>query len=215
MALTIRLLFHTTCILMLTYTILKNKWNSFLGILHNLNVLTIWNQWLLGIFFLFSLIYDIILSMKCKQRTFREFLTHYFNSIVFPMGTFVFLIFWSLCFIDNDFVMVLLTDINNHIIHCLPFVMVLIEKYLVYHPYFHVMVHIVGIIFITASYQSTVLFLRTKTTSWVYLFLDSYKFNSRFLFFFSMWPMITAIYIFGAKINDVMWKSALANFRWS
>uniref|UniRef100_A0A0L8IGS6 Uncharacterized protein n=1 Tax=Octopus bimaculoides TaxID=37653 RepID=A0A0L8IGS6_OCTBM len=210
MALKVRLLFHSTCFFVLTYGILKNKWHNWYIITHNLNVLSLWNQWILWLFFLLSLVYDIILSLKSNHRIFREILTHYFNSIVFPMGIFVSVIFWSIFFMDTEFIIDLLRDVNNHIIHSLPLFMVLIEKFLVYHPYFQVLAHLIGIVMITTSYQTTVLFLRTNTGSWVYLFLDSFKFNSRLLFFLSMWPMMTVIYISGAKFNQYIWKNALS-----
>lgn len=211
MSLVIRLIFHMICVITLMFTLYLMKRKKYFGILHNLNILTKWNLWIMWIFFGLSVLYDAILLLKANQKIFRLILTHYFNSIVFPICSFNFVTFWIIFFIDKEIAMALFSDVNNPSIHCFPFLLVLIEKYLVYHPYFQIVVHLVGIIFITAAYQATVLFLRTNTVSWAYLVFDSYKFNSRLFFFLFMWPMIAAIYISGAKINELIWKDALSS----
>uniref|UniRef100_A0A0L8IGX2 Uncharacterized protein n=1 Tax=Octopus bimaculoides TaxID=37653 RepID=A0A0L8IGX2_OCTBM len=187
------------------------KGKKYFGILHNLNILTKWNLWIMWSFFGLSVLYDIILLLRSNQRIFRQLLTHYFNSIVFSIGSFDFVTFWLISLIDREIAMALFSDVNNPIIHCFPFILVLIEKFLVYHPYFQIVVHLIGIVVITAAYQATVLFLRTNTVSWAYLVFDSSKFNSRLFFFLSMWPMIAAVYISGAKINELIWKNALSS----
>lgn len=190
------------------YAILTNDTFTWFGVFHNLRILTLWNLWILFFFFLASIFYDLVLSVKkSTHRFFRETLSDCFNAIVFPLSLFVQIVFLGVFLLDGDVPFGWFTDLHNQLSHTLPALLVILERCLTYHPYLNVRCHMISLVLLTFLYQLTVMLLRTARGSWIYLFLDSFKLNSRMMFFLAMLPILCIIYFIGSQFNHRLWRT--------
>ena len=203
-----RPLFHFVGAAIVFYAILTNDTFTWFGVFHNLRILTLWNLWILFFFLLASFLYDVILYVKkTTNRFFRQMLSDCFNAVVFPLSLFVNIVFLGVFLFDGDVPFGWFTDLHNQLSHTVPAVLVITERFLTYHPYINVRGHLIGFLLLTFLYQMTVMLLRTARGSWIYLFLDSFKLNSRMLFFLAMLPILCAIYFIGSQFNHRLWST--------
>lgn len=197
-----RMFFHVVCSMIIVPPLVSNATNNWQDIQTNFLFLTFWNQLLASIFVLLSIAYDFSLLLKINSLKWRALLSHFYNAVIFPLSIYMLISLWIITTIETMF------SLTNFLLVTMPSIIIL-EKLIVYHPYFKMKSHLIGIFLMTVTYQIYVLYMGSRTGSYFYFFTDSFIMNTRLLLFLTMWPIITVVYVMGCKLNMVVWRKTL------
>lgn len=175
--------------------------------------LTFWDMLLQFIYFTLAFVNDILGSSTLASKNqsvvqkVRDFL---FSTIVFALGSFVTISFWSLYHIDRQLIFPEEFDIwfpswLNHNVHTTPLLGVLIELYLVPHTFPKRNTGLGMVAFLCLFYLLWVCFIAHQSGHWVYPILAELTVIGRTVFISSMSALISLFYIVGEFLNKKIW----------
>ncbi|XP_014000908.1 androgen dependent TFPI regulating protein 1 [Salmo salar] len=135
-----------------------------------------------------------------------------FTILAFPIGTFVFLSFWSIYHYDREMVYPkFLDDIIpswlNHALHTVILPLALLQMYIQPHRYGSKMRGILGLAFFSAVYLGWVLWVHHAAGIWVYPIMERLSPVGLVIFLGVACITLAPLYLLGEKLNHKIWRS--------
>uniref|UniRef100_A0AAZ3PD69 Androgen dependent TFPI regulating protein 1 n=1 Tax=Oncorhynchus tshawytscha TaxID=74940 RepID=A0AAZ3PD69_ONCTS len=135
-----------------------------------------------------------------------------FTILAFPIGTFVFLSFWSIYHYDREMVYPkFLDDIIpswlNHALHTIILPLALLQMYIQPHRYGSKMRGILGLAFFSAVYLGWVLWVHHAAGIWVYPIMERLSPVGLVIFLGVACITLAPLYLLGEKLNHKIWRS--------
>ncbi|KAF2355861.1 FAR-17a/AIG1-like protein [Trinorchestia longiramus] len=182
----------------------------------NYKFLTYLNVLLQLSYFSIALLNDIVGSdsrqsnKQCSLQRFRDWL---FTTLVFPIGSFVAVVFWGLYFLDRELIFPASMDAwfpswLNHLMHTLPLVAVIVETVIVYHSHQRGHSRLIPISVVYILYLSWLMYIRVMAGFWVYPVFEQLNTVGRIGFFFALTIPTMVLYVLGEKLHAAVWGSA-------
>ncbi|KAL7865093.1 hypothetical protein AOLI_G00165130 [Acnodon oligacanthus] len=181
--------------------------------------LTFINLVMQAVFFGFCVLTDLIhtvLPSKSARSGIPVFLIMLrdgiFTVLAFPVGTFVFISFWSLYTYDRELVYPkYLDDIIplwlNHAMHTAIMPLLLVQMYLQHHKYPSRINGVLGLALFASLYLAWVLWVRHVSGQWVYPIMAHLSPAGLVLFLGAASLSMVPLYLLGEKLNRVMWST--------
>ncbi|KAG5676065.1 hypothetical protein PVAND_005919 [Polypedilum vanderplanki] len=179
--------------------------------------LTIWNLTFLCVYFIISLLNDLIGTNEAVPKNspfIRKIRDYLFAIAAFPFSFNVGLMFWVLMFVDRELVMPKEVDEFfplwlNHLVHTSIMVFVTIEMFALPRKYPSRKSAMTGIIIIMAIYLGWIFCIKANTNRWVYPILAVLNWPQRIAFFAFTLSVPLVLYFVGEYFNNLVWKSAV------
>lgn len=164
-------------------------------------------------YFSIALLNDIIGSdsrQSSKQSGLQRFRDWLFTTLVFPIGSFVAVVFWSLYLFDRELIFPASMDAFfpawlNHLMHTLPLAAVVLETVLVYHAHQRGHARLVPISVAYILYLSWLMYIRVVGGFWVYPVFEQLNTAGVIGFFFALTVPTMVLYVFGEKLHAAVW----------
>ena len=215
-------LFHVCCFLIFGFglyydtVVVRHGWSVYAG---KTRYATYWDIILQTVYFGLRVVLDLGHGWN-QKKSFRDpnentklkCLVNWIScAMAFPLGTFVSLSFWGLYFFNREFIYPsYLDDIIpswlNHILHTMPLVLQILDKFVVNHAYPRRLSGIFGILGLTTCYQIWMIWIAHYTRTWVYPILDYLPLFYRVIFLGSMWTCLVLLYLAGELLSRLFWR---------
>ena len=169
-------------------------------------------------YFLLMSILTLSQILNLKMKLLRKFCNFLYVSLVFPIGAFVFLSFWSIYSVDRELIWpkrieAIVPIYQNHIRHTLPLFGVLIDNFLSQKNYKNSLLKSYSILVVsTIIYTSWLVIIKYKTNVWAYPVLEVMNNTQICLFFASFHILIGFLFLGGKYIDSFLWKSKDSSF---
>ncbi|XP_030625604.1 androgen dependent TFPI regulating protein 1 [Chanos chanos] len=136
----------------------------------------------------------------------------FFTVLAFPVGTFVFLSFWSIYAYDRELVFPkFLDDIIpawlNHALHTVILPLVLVQTYLQQHKYPSCINGILGLALFSSIYLAWVLWVHHVSGIWVYPIMAHLSPMGLCLFLAAAALTMAPLYLLGEKLSHKIWTT--------
>ncbi|KAF2898722.1 hypothetical protein ILUMI_07453 [Ignelater luminosus] len=182
-----------------------------------LKYLTIWNMLLQATFFTVCTLNDVIGSNEdtiSNKPLIRKLKDGLLTCLAFPLSMFVGITFWALYAVDRELVFPKALDEFfpswlNHVMHTNIMIFILIELATSYRKYPSRKVGISVLSLFMLVYLVWVHIIHAYSGMWVYPVLEVLNLPLRILFFLSSLGLGVALYIFGEKLNSIIWSNQL------
>ncbi|XP_074532534.1 androgen-dependent TFPI-regulating protein [Halichoeres trimaculatus] len=140
---------------------------------------------------------------RCKDLLFSVF--------VFPVGSFVVLLFWTIFIYDRELVYPATIDAffppwMNHAMHTFVLPVLLGEVLLQPHTYPQRKNAITALTVVGVAYLSWIVWVYLSVGIWVYPLLGHFSSAGLLFFFFFNMSVVTSLYVLGNKINTILWS---------
>ena len=165
------------------------------------------------LYFNMASIIDFQVWMKGKDnalwRNIRDF---FFATIIFPLATFVCVMFWGIHLLDST---ALRSDEENtllpwwfdHGYHTVPIFAVFLEAYVIEHIYPRKRTAFLSLLVFDILYVSWLFWIAYKANFWVYPFLSRMSFVGVLLFVAVSVTISFGFYFVGKKFTDIVWEN--------
>ncbi|KAL1021503.1 hypothetical protein UPYG_G00014090 [Umbra pygmaea] len=135
-----------------------------------------------------------------------------FTVLAFPLGTFVFLSFWSIYLYDRELVYPKFLDEIipiwlNHALHTVILPLALLQMYIQPHRYGSKRRGIIGLAIFAALYLGWVMWVHHVTGIWVYPIMDRLSSIGLVIFLGVACVSMAPLYLLGEKLNNKIWRS--------
>ncbi|XP_019365714.1 PREDICTED: androgen-induced gene 1 protein-like [Gavialis gangeticus] len=176
--------------------------------------LTFLNQILQMVLFgLCTLIDGVRMFLLTRQRSISWLLPlkdFIFSVLVFPIGLFVAITFWTLYAYDRELVYPKeLDEVNpswlNHTMHTTILPLLLIELVSCPHKYPHKLKGIIGLSIFGSSYLTWIIWVNHTSGIWVYPILEVLGRAGKALLFFTCYLEMVGFYFLGEKLTKLLW----------
>ncbi|XP_019403749.1 PREDICTED: androgen-induced gene 1 protein-like [Crocodylus porosus] len=176
--------------------------------------LTFLNQILQTVLFgLCTLIDGVHMFLPTRQRSISWLLPlkdFIFSVLVFPIGLFVAITFWTLYAYDRELVYPKeLDEVNpswlNHTMHTTILPLLLIELVSCPHKYPHKLKGIIGLSIFGSSYLTWIIWVNHASGIWVYPILEVLSRARKALLFFTCYLEMVGFYFLGEKLTKLLW----------
>lgn len=156
-------------------------------------------------------IIDFQIWMRSKDsplwRNVRDFM---FTAVVFPLATFVCLMFWGICLVDSSALRSvedakLIPRWLDHSYHTLPILNVFLQAYLVKHTYLRNRVALLSLSICNVCYICWLFWIAHKSNIWVYPFLSRMQLPGVLLFLAVSVLITFGFYFVGKKFSEFVW----------
>ncbi|XP_006864183.1 PREDICTED: androgen-dependent TFPI-regulating protein [Chrysochloris asiatica] len=174
--------------------------------------LTFLNLFLQAIFYGVACLDDVLKRITRKKvikfiTAFRDLL---FTSLAFPLSTFVFSLFWAIYLYDRELIYPKALDDMfpewlNHAMHSFIWPLSLAEFFLRPHRYSSKKTGLSVMAVSTLAYIGRVLWIYNNTGTWVYPVFANLSPAGRAAFFSLSYCLSIGIYVFGEKLNHLIW----------
>lgn len=176
--------------------------------------LTFWDMLLQFTYFAVASANDFLQSSTGKQNGMRRLRDFMFSTIVFAIGSFVTVSFWTLYIIDRKLIFPEIFDgwfpvWLNHNVHTTPLLGVLMESYLEQHFFPKRSVGLAVVASFSLLYLVWVCFIAYQSGHWVYPVLAYLPLPNRTVFIIAMALLISLMYLVGESLNQRLWGSAI------
>ncbi|XP_050693882.1 androgen-induced gene 1 protein-like isoform X2 [Eriocheir sinensis] len=176
--------------------------------------LTFWDMLLQFTYFSLALLNDLLGYSARKRSRMRDLQDFLFSTIVFAIGSFVTVSFWTLYNIDRNLIFPEIFDgwfptWLNHNVHTTPLLGVLMESYLELHSFPKRSKGFGMVALFSLVYLIWVCFIAYQSGHWVYPVLAYLSLPSRTLFIIAMAMLISLIYLVGENFNKRLWGTAI------
>lgn len=127
---------------------------------------------------------------------------------------FVGITFWGLYFVDRELVLPKVLDAYfptwlNHLMHTNIMLFILIELFTSFRKYPNRKLGISILITVKLGYLIWLHVIKSYTNAWVYPVLDVLNLPGRIVFFAALLGLSLSLYVFGEKLNKIVWKRQL------
>ncbi|XP_064487469.1 androgen-induced gene 1 protein-like [Ornithodoros turicata] len=170
--------------------------------------LTHWNLALQTVVFFVCCVIDFLgVSSSSRLTRIRD---HVILSISVPVCMFVTTFFWSLYYIDPNFMFPPVLSLYypswlNHMVHTVPLVLIVIEIWLYRHQQPSREAGVTSLMCFSAVYVLWMQYLGIVYNIWVYSVLEILSFGEYVLFIAFSGCVVHVFYIFGEKLNLTLW----------
>ncbi|XP_068217198.1 androgen-induced gene 1 protein-like isoform X2 [Palaemon carinicauda] len=149
-------------------------------------------------------------KVRNEQSALQKYRDWLFTTLVFPMGLFVSLIFWSLYAIDRELIFPAELDLwfpawLNHVMHTLPAIGVLIEVFMVCHVYETGVKRFKPIVAAYFMYLTWICYIAYFGGIWVYPVFEVFDMTGRTIFFAALLFPNLFFVLLGQKIHTTVW----------
>ncbi|XP_063115952.1 androgen-dependent TFPI-regulating protein isoform X2 [Cavia porcellus] len=178
--------------------------------------LTLLNLLLQAVFFGVAFLDDVL--KRIKKRKDIKFITAFrdlfFATLAFPIGTFVFLAFWTIYLYDRELIYPKTLDgifpvWVNHAMHSFILLFLLIEIILRPHHYPSKTTGFILLAVGSIGYIWRILWLYSKTGHWVYPVLEKLSPVGLAAFFFLSYISTVSFFLLGERLNHWKWGENL------
>ncbi|XP_061115206.1 androgen dependent TFPI regulating protein 1 [Conger conger] len=178
--------------------------------------LTFINLVLQTVFFGFCFLTDVIQMLLAPKRVplrLVKIRDAVFTILVFPVGMFVVMSFWSLYVFDRELVYPKFFDDIiptwlNHALHTVIFPLLLIQLCLQHHQYHSRAKGILGLALFAMLYLSWVLWVHHASGIWVYPIMAKLSPGGLVLFFTGAGLTMAPLYLLGERLSTALWETA-------
>ncbi|XP_006024150.2 androgen-induced gene 1 protein-like [Alligator sinensis] len=165
------------------------------------------------LFGLCTLIDAVHMFLPTRQRSISRLLPlkdFIFSVLVFPVGLFVAITFWTLYAYDRELVYPKeLDEVNpswlNHTMHTTILPLLLIELVSCPHKYPHKLKGIIGLSIFGSSYLTWIIWVNHASGIWVYPILEVLGRAGKALLFFTCYLEMVGFYFLGDKLTKLLW----------
>ncbi|RZC33098.1 androgen-induced gene 1 protein-like [Asbolus verrucosus] len=154
-------------------------------------------------------------SGKLKFLTFWDAIL---PCLAFPLSMFVGLTFWAIYFVDRELIFPRALDKYfpvwlNHVMHTNIMIFILIELYTSYRKYPSRKFGLTVLSVFMLVYLVWIHVIHAYSGMWVYPILEVLNFPLRIVFFLGLLGLSIGLYVFGEKLNGLIWSSRLTSIK--
>ena len=150
--------------------------------------------------------------MSSWHKVLKRVCNYMYVSLVFPVGMFVSFAFWGIYLVDRNLIWPVSFDSfipkhQNHIMHTLPLIGVLIDMFVSRKTYGNsILTGYIPLFLATIGYTCWLIIIKHYTGHWVYPVFNVLSQTQLVLFFMAFNVVGAIFYVLGKHLNAYLWK---------